>query len=159
MPRLPLQSSRTLDAHGRLVAAASVLLLAALVASLTAHASDCGQQHDVLVRGDPLFATVTPADCATLLSGGADFTWPAQPGASAYAVTLTFPDGHAETLATDRNWLAWNKALPPGAYRWSVRVDGRRPGMSAQRTFTIDGRAAPTVALGSVAGGKATALN
>lgn len=118
--------------------ATSILVVAAAFAAPRAHAS-CGDQHDFLVRTDPLLATVRPADCATLLGGPPEFTWPSQQGEHTYTVALRFPDGHTETRTTDRNWLAWNEAVPAGEYTWRVSVAGRDSAKSDSRVFHVEG--------------------
>ena len=129
--------------------ATSILLVAAALAAPRAHAS-CGEQHDFLVRADPLLATVRPADCATLLGGPPEFTWPLQQGGHTYTVALRFPDGHTESRTTDRNWLAWNEAVPAGEYTWRVSVAGRENAKSDSRAFRVEGtergKKAPSVA-------------
>jgi len=117
--------------------ATSALVVAAALAAPRAHAA-CGQQHDFLVRADPLLATVRPADCATLLGGPPEFTWPLQRGQHMYTVALRFPDGHTETRTTDRNWLAWNEAVPAGEYTWRVSVAGRESAKSDARLFRVE---------------------
>ena len=122
--------------HPALVAA-SVLVVAAAFAAPSAHAA-CGEQHDFLVHADPLLAAVRPADCATLLDGPPQFTWPTQHGRQLYTLALRFPDGHTETRTTDHNWLAWDEAVPPGEYTWRVSVAGRTPAKSDSRIFHVE---------------------
>ncbi|HXS53279.1 MAG TPA: hypothetical protein VN782_12160 [Usitatibacter sp.] len=117
--------------------ATSILVVAAAFTAPRAHAA-CGEQRDFLVRADPLLATVRPADCATLLSGPPEFTWPMQHAHQVYTVALRFPDGHTETRTTDRNWLAWDAAVPPGTYTWRVSVAGRTPAKSDSRVFQVE---------------------
>ena len=120
---------------------ASALLVAAALAASRAHAA-CGAQHDFLVRADPLLAAVRPADCATLLGGPPQFTWPGGKGRHTYTVALRFPDGHTETRTTTRNWLAWNRAVPAGEYTWRVSMSGHARARSETRAFRIE-RAEP----------------
>src|SRR4051812_35176088 len=83
----------------------------------------CGTQNDLLVRSDPGLAPVRPTDCSTVHQTPPEFTWPPQGNLGdkfTYTLTLTFPDGHHETRTTARNWLAWDRALPPGEYTWTV---------------------------------------
>lgn len=121
-------------------AAATILLLvAAALAMPRAHATACGTQDDFLARAQPLMATVRPADCATLLGGVPEFTWPLQREGALYTLVLTFPDGHTEMRSTTRNWLAWDREVPAGNYTWQVRLSGKEPRSSEARTFHVDG--------------------
>lgn len=117
------------------------LALAAATAT-AAQAHVCGTQRDLLVRADPLLATVRPADCATVLHQAPAFAWPGEPGRNTYVVDLTFPDGHVESRATGINALAWDRPLPAGRYLWSVRRAGDIEGRSELRSFVLDERAA-----------------
>src|SRR5690349_22134819 len=95
----------------------------------------CGTQSDILVRSDATLAPVRPSDCSTITQTPPEFTWPPQDGSHTYVVSLTHPDGHEETRTTGENWLVWDKALPPGEYRWRVSVrDGDK---SEPRRFRI----------------------
>ena len=116
---------------------AAVLLAAAALAAPRAHAA-CGEHRDFLTHGDPLLASVRPADCATLFAEAPQFTWPPQDGARAYTVALTFPDGHTESRTTAGNWLAWDRSVPPGEYSWRVSTDGQAKRRSDARTFRVD---------------------
>ena len=112
-------------------------LVVAAVAFTAQQAHACGLQQDFLVRADPLLASVRPADCATLLDGPAEFTWPMQAGKNTYTVALRFPDGHTETRDTRSNWLAWGP-LPAGEYTWRVSVAGARRQRSDSRLFRVE---------------------
>ena len=115
----------------------TALLVAAALAAAKARAA-CGAQHDFLVRADPLLAAVRPADCATLLGGPPEFTWPLQAGRHTYTVALRFPDGHTETRTTRRNWLAWGRAVPAGEYTWRVSMSGGAHARSESRAFRVE---------------------
>jgi hypothetical protein len=115
--------------------AVGLLVAAAAFTAQNAHA--CGTQRDFLVRADPLLANVRPADCATLLDVPAEFTWPTQPGAGSYMVSLSFPDGHTESRVTRSNWLAWGP-LPAGEYTWRVSVAGGKGARSDARGFRVE---------------------
>lgn len=117
-----------------LIATAIVIAAVALTAQ-QAHA--CGLQQDFLVRADPLLASVRPVDCATLVDGPAEFSWPMQAGKNTYTVALHFPDGHTETRDTRSNWLAWGP-LPAGEYMWRVSVAGARRQSSDSRIFRME---------------------
>src|SRR5690349_1431044 len=95
----------------------------------------CGTQSDILVRSDPTLAPVRPADCSTITQTPPEFTWPPQDGPNTYVVSLVHPDGEREYRATKENWLVWDKALPPGEYRWQVEVKGSEK--SEPRRFRI----------------------
>ena len=116
---------------------ASAILVAAALLSPRAHAA-CGGQHDFLVHADPLLASVRPADCATVLDGPPQFTWPMQDGRNTYTIALHFPDGHTETRSTSSNWLAWDRAVPAGNYTWSVSVTGPARSRSEPRGFRVE---------------------
>ena len=116
---------------------AAVLLAAAALGASRAHAG-CGEHRDFLAHGDPLLASVRPADCATLFAEAPQFTWPQQDGARAYTVILTFPDGHSESRTTAGNWLAWDRSVPPGEYSWRVSTEGQAKRRSDARTFRVD---------------------
>ncbi len=137
--------ARSLEARrARFIIGSTVLLVGAALWMANAHAQGCGEQHDMLVASDPL-ALVRPVDCASLLAPAPDFSWPAQDGARGYSIALTFPDGHVETRSTRSNSLAWQRPLPPGDYRWTVRVEGASQASSA-RSFTVDRLATPAQA-------------
>lgn len=102
----------------------------------------CGGQSDFLVKADPVLASVRPADCSRVFQTPPDFTWPASRGGNTYTVTLTFPDGTTASRTTTANWLAWDEALPPGTYTWTVASTGRVDGTSQPRSFTVDASAA-----------------
>ena len=112
------------------------LLTLPLAASLAAHAA-CGAQTDFLAGADELLAPVRPVDCSTLYQTPPEITWPAQEKDGAYTLTLRFPDGRVEKLATPRNFATWPRALPPGSYSWTVRAMGNQEAESEPRTFTI----------------------
>ncbi|HEX6634262.1 MAG TPA: hypothetical protein VF038_09860, partial [Usitatibacter sp.] len=124
-----------------LVLATGLLLAAAAFAMPKAHAS-CGEQRDFLMRQDPLLASVRPVDCATLMDGPPQFSWPVQAGRNTYTVALRFPDGHVERRTTTRNWLSWDHPVPAGEYSWQVSVAGPRQDRSAARAFRIERTAA-----------------
>lgn len=150
--RIPLAASRDI-LHFRVKAmGAAVLLVAAVLSNAPAHATLCGAQGDMLTRSDPLMASVSPADCATVLQSAPAFTWPVQHGAERYTVALTFPDGHVESRVTPTNWLAWDRPVPAGTYSWSVRATGVAQAASQPRQFTVDAAAVsptnPVVAAG-----------
>jgi hypothetical protein len=126
-----------------LVLATGLLVAAAAFAMPKAHAS-CGEQRDFLVRQDPLLASVRPVDCATLMDGPPQFSWPVQAGRNTYTVALRFPDGHVERRTTTQNWLSWDHPVPPGEYSWHVSVAGPERNRSAARAFRIE-RNAPAV--------------
>ena len=86
---------------------------------------------------DPGTSAARAADCEQAQQNPPSFSWPYVSGA-AYTLSLTFPDGHVETRATDRNWLNWGAALPPGDYRWSVAQSGLA---SRARRFSLDASA------------------
>ncbi|HSN19277.1 MAG TPA: hypothetical protein VLS49_01280 [Usitatibacter sp.] len=120
---------------GVLLAATATAIAAAPVTK--AHAA-CREHRDYLVHEDPLRAAVRPADCATLLDGPPEFTWPLQRGRHTYTVALSFPDGHVEKRSTAHNWLAWDHPVPAGDYTWRVTVAGRERGASEPRAFRIE---------------------
>ena len=132
--------------------------LVALAASLGAAAQPpasvkCGAQEDLLARSDPLLAPVRPSDCVTVEQTPPDFTWPPQGNLGdkfTYTLTLTFPDGHHEQRVTTHNWVAWDRALPPGAYTWTVdSMPNKERGQP--RRFTIAPDAVPFVLPGDEA--------
>jgi len=129
--------SRTASPKTHAVMAASILVAGFAIATHSARAQGCGEQADVLTHGDTL-ARVQPADCSTLLHAAPAFAWPAVGGARAYTIALTFPDGHVEARSTGGNWFAWDHRVPPGRYRWSVTVAGRKPATGASRWFVVD---------------------
>ena len=118
----------------------------------------CPTPNDFLAPAHVLTAPLRPGNCARIRQTPSEFTWPeiASPPAQSgpgekpkrYAtLTLKFPDGHAESVSTDSNWLAWDSVLPPGEYRWQLtRPDGAK---SAERRFTIEKDAAPFVIPGN----------
>lgn len=130
---MPLPAARSPAA----VLLATAMLVAAALAAPKAHAA-CGTQRDFLVRADPLLASVRPADCATLLGGPPQFTWPRQKDGETYTVALRFPDGHTETRTTRRNWLAWDRAVPAGEYTWRVSMSGTSQARSDARGFRVE---------------------
>ena len=105
-------------------------------------AASCGAQSDFIAGTGPLPAPVRPADCARIYQGAPDFTWPAAAGVQAYTVVVTFADGRREARSTNVNWLAWDEALPAGAYTWQVVATGAKTLASQPRTFTVDSTAA-----------------
>lgn len=112
--------------------------LCALALPVTAKpAPSCGEQSDFLVRPDPTLAPVRPMDCSTITQTPPEFTWPPQQGANTYAVVLRFPNGQTHTRTTSRNWLLWDRTLPPGSYSWQVQVSGNSNHTSEPRKFTI----------------------
>jgi hypothetical protein len=119
-----------------------LLLLAALILAAAAPGvraqARCGGQSDFLVRSDPLLAPVRPHECATLTQTPPEFTWPPQSGDTpfTYTLTLTHPDGKTETRTTTRNWLAWDKVLPPGTYTWTMKSAPNKE-IGQPRRFTI----------------------
>src|SRR4051812_19397683 len=127
-------------------------LLIALAFPLTAQARPdvpvkCGTQNDLLVRSDPGLAPVRPTDCSTVHQTPPEFTWPPQGNLGdkfTYTVTLAFPDGHQERRTTARNWLAWDRALPPGEYTWTVDAMPNNE-RGQPRRFTIAAGATPFV--------------
>ena len=119
----------------------TVLLVGASLYAHNVRAEDgCGGQSDFLVKADPLLAPVRPADCARVYQSAPDFAWP-QARADAFVVTVNFPDGRVATVPTATNWLAWDEALPPGEYTWTVTAVGARADTSAARRFTVDSTA------------------
>ena len=127
-----------------MLAAATLVICAAAIHAHPANAA-CAGQSDFLVRSDPLLAPVRPADCSRVYQSPPDFTWPPQGGSNTYTVSLTFPDGHTETVSTARNWLAWQASIPAGNYSWKVSVAGSVTDSSQPRTFTVDSTATPFV--------------
>src|SRR6059058_3870147 len=87
-------------------------------------AAACPPHSDFLVRSDPTLAPVRPHDCVTITQSPPEFTWPPQNGKNAYTLSLTCPDGHAESRSTTRNFLLWERALPAGDYSWQLEVTG-----------------------------------
>jgi hypothetical protein len=138
-----------------LVLATGLLVAAAAFAMPKAHAS-CGEQRDFLVRQDPLLASVRPVDCATLMDGPPQFSWPVQAGRNTYTVALRFPDGHVERRTTTQNWLSWDHPVPPGEYSWHVSVAGPERNRSAARGFRIE-RNAPVAPTPQAANGPSAA--
>jgi len=67
-------------------------------------------------------APIRPADCATVEQTPPDFSWPDHGQGARYEFSLTFPQGTTRRRITERNWIAWDEALPAGSYQWSVRV-------------------------------------
>src|SRR5258706_14739611 len=112
------------------------LLILPLAAAHATHAA-CGAQSDFLARADALLAPVRPVDCSTLYQTPPEITWPAQEKDGAYTLTLRFPDGRVEKLATPRNSALWPRALPPGSYSWILTAMGNQEAESEPRTFTI----------------------
>jgi hypothetical protein len=102
----------------------------------------CPLPQDFLAHAEVLAAPVRPAHCARVTQTPPEFTWPdvapagGQAPAGAQSLRLTFPDGHSETRTTRYNWLAWDRELPPGEYRWQVTGPGGE--RSAERRFTIE---------------------
>jgi hypothetical protein len=129
-----------LSRRARLIIGASGLLVAAALVAppAQAQAQTCGAQADFLVRSDPLLAPIRPADCATVYQAPPDFTWPPASGSNTYTVSLTFPDGHTESRATSKNWLAWDQPIPAGKYSWKVAASGATNQAGAARSFTVD---------------------
>src|SRR5437660_1622723 len=68
---------------------------------------------DWMVSSDPLAAPIRPAECASVEQNPPDFGWPDSSADGAYQVILTYPDGHARTLAAAQNWINWDEVLPP----------------------------------------------
>ncbi|HYC38450.1 MAG TPA: DUF4962 domain-containing protein [Usitatibacter sp.] len=116
---------------------AFALALATLAVANDARAANCPTRSDILVRSDPTLAPVRPADCSTVTQSPPEFTWPPQSGKVAYELELTLPGGQKETRKTNRNWVLWDKPLPPGKYAWRVKVSGPSAYTSDARTFTI----------------------
>ena len=108
-------------------------------------AVSCGAQSDFLVRSDPTLAPIRPYDCSTVTQTPPEFTWPPQNGNNTYEVTLKLPGGRLEKRTTPRNWLLWDKTLPPGDYTWQVKVSGESNFTSQPRTFTIAPNPTPFV--------------
>jgi hypothetical protein len=125
-----------------LAVALAVLLAGAALYANNVQAHACGSQADFIAQSGPLPAPVRPADCARVFQGAPDFTWPAAAGAQGYTVVITFADGRREARNTNVNWLAWDEALPAGAYTWQVVATGARALASQPRTFTVDSAAA-----------------
>jgi hypothetical protein len=90
---------------------------------------------------DPGTAAARPIDCAQVQQNPPEFGWPYVNGAE-YALSLTFPDGHVESRASDRNWFNWGATLPAGDYSWSVTQNGLA---SRARRFSVDAGAVPFV--------------
>lgn len=132
-----------MQARSPVAAISAVLLAAAALAAHPAHAA-CGEHRDFLTSADPLLAAVRPVDCATLFTGPPEFTWPHQAGSRIYTVSLTFPDGHTESRTTERNWLSWDRPVPPGEYSWRVASEGSARQRSERRAFRVDGPARST---------------
>ena len=118
---------------------AAILAAATLfpVAASGQQAVPCAAHSDFLVRSDTLLAPVRPADCATITQTPPEFTWPPQNGNNTYTLTLSFPDGRSESRTTTRNFILWDKAIPPGAYTWRLKVAGGHNEVSDARKFTI----------------------
>jgi hypothetical protein len=112
------------------------LLVAILLFAPWAQAAPCMGHSDFLVRSDPSLAPVRPADCSTVTQTPPEITWPPQSGENTYVVTITGPDGRSESRKTTRNWVLWDRALPPGNYTWRVAVEGKSV-RSEPRRFTI----------------------
>ena len=123
--------------------AAAAFLSAALAAS-AADPAACGPRSDILVRSDATLAPVRPADCGTVTQTPPELTWPPQTGQNTYTVLLTLPDGKVESRTTAKNWLLWDRALPPGRYSWRVKASAANE-TSQPRTFTIASDAVPFV--------------
>ena len=121
---------------------AVVLAATAFYANNVSAAEGCGMQHDFAAGKGPLPAPVKPADCARIYQGAPDFTWPTLAGARGYTVVITFADGRREARNTNVNWLAWDEALPAGAYTWQVVATGTKTVASQPRSFTVDSAAA-----------------
>ena len=127
--------------HAHIAAAAlasfatAVVAWAAVPQKVEAPPRSCGTQSDILVRSDPTLAPVRPADCAIVTQTPPELTWPPQDGRNTYVVSLTHPDGRTETRTTEHNWVAWDKALPPGEYRWQVKASNGES--SKPRRFTV----------------------
>ena len=89
-------------------------------------------------------AQVRPFDCATVEQTPPDFSWPDLSADARYEVTLTYPDGHAKTLAAQQNWINWDEVLPPGAYSWRVQVtNASGTQVSRVRRFAVSAGAVP----------------
>lgn len=122
----------------------SVAALCALALPAAAKpAPSCGQQTDFLVRSDPTLAPIRPLDCSTVTQTPPEFTWPPQQGNNTYALVLKLPNGQVHTRTTSRNWLLWDRMLPPGNYSWHVQVSGASNFTSQPRKFTIAAGATP----------------
>jgi hypothetical protein len=92
-------------------------------------------------------APVRPAGCARVEQTPPDFSWPDFGPGSRYEFRLTYPDGTARSSATERNWIAWSEALPPGEYRWQVRLVPKtgQGADSRTRRFVVEAGAVPFV--------------
>ncbi|MEO7813042.1 MAG: DUF4962 domain-containing protein, partial [Usitatibacter sp.] len=97
----------------------------------------CGPKSDFLSPSDATLAPVRPVDCSTVTQTPPEFSWPPRDGNNTYSLMLTLPGGKVETRTTSKNWLLWDKPLPPGAYSWRVKVAGATNETSAPRTFII----------------------
>jgi hypothetical protein len=92
-------------------------------------------------------APVRPADCASVEQTPPDFSWPDHGPGSRYELKLSYPDGTARSATTERNWINWNEALPPGEYRWRVRLLPKTgEGVDSRaRRFAVSAGATPFV--------------
>lgn len=125
-------------------ALAAALLTAATIASGADAPAKCSPKSDILVRSDTTLAPVRPADCATVTQTPPELTWPPQDGQNTYTVSLTLPGGKTETRSTTKNYVLWDRALPPGRYSWRVKASKANES-SEPRTFTIAADAIPFV--------------
>lgn len=92
-------------------------------------------------------APVRPADCAHVEQTPPDFSWPDHGPGSRYEFRLIHPDDAAKRRTTERNWIAWDEALPPGEYRWQVRLlPDKGEGVDSRiRRFVVEPGAIPFV--------------
>src|SRR6266404_91991 len=99
-------------------------LLLAVGLPFAAQAQTCvpGATADWMATSDQLAAPIRPAECASVEQSPPDFGWPDISPDGVYQVTLTYPDGHAKTLAATQNWINWNEVLPAGTYSWQVQL-------------------------------------
>ena len=140
-------SSATAAKHSaRVLRTGLYALLLAAGLPFAAQAQTCvpGATADWMATSDQLAAPIRPAECASVEQSPPDFGWPDVSSNGAYQVTLTYPDGHAKTLAAAQNWINWNKVLPAGSYSWQVQViDSSGIRISRARQFTVGANATP----------------
>ena len=133
--------SRPRRARNLALSLTGLLMCATFYANHVRADEGCGAQADFLVKGDPLMASVQPADCARLYDGAPAFAWPEARGGS-FVVTVKHPDGSMTSLPTNMNGLSWDATLPPGDYTWTVTAVGGDGATSRARHFTVDRAAA-----------------
>ena len=112
-------SSATAAKHSaRVLRTGLYALLLAAGLPFAAQAQTCvpGATADWMATSDQLAAPIRPAECASVEQSPPDFGWPDISSDGVYQVTLTYPDGHAKTLAAAQNWINWDEVLPPGSY-------------------------------------------